>query len=167
MTAVTFAYSYAVVYGLSELNSHFGALLPSWKSFTLSWNNLNQHIWTYADKWTMGPVRLILFFIWGAVIYRWVSGHEEFINRRTKGVLLVIGQNSLFVYIFHSLIVFVFKFFIPAKTSGLQNFAITSLALALLISGTYLYRYIGTNWPPKGDYSFWKALRERAQISER
>jgi fucose 4-O-acetylase-like acetyltransferase len=82
-------------------------------------------------------------------------------------MLLVIGQNSLFVYILHAVIVSVFKFFIPAKTNALQNFAITSLALALLISGTYAYRYIRTSLNRPGAYSFWKALRERAQIAGR
>jgi hypothetical protein len=147
ITAATFAYSYAVVYGLSELNSHWGALSTNWQNFTLDWNNLNRHIWTYSDKWTMGPVRLVLFFIWGAVAYAWVSRRERAINRRTRGVLLLIGQNSLFVYIFHSVIVLVFKYFIPAKTTGLQNFAIVSLALAVLIGGTYLYRYARNRQP--------------------
>ena len=167
VTAVTFVYSYAVVYVLSELNNFLPRLSPNWKNFTLSWNNLNQHIWTYADKWTMGPIRLILFFVWGAVLFRWVSKYEKSINRRTRGLLLVIGQNSLFVYIFHSAIIFVFKFFIPAKTNAAQNFAITSLALAILVGGTYLYRLIRDNWPPNGSYSFWRMLRERTQISGR
>ena len=147
ITAITFAYSYAVVYVLSELNSHWNALSPSWHNFTLDWNGFNQYAWTYADKWTMGPVRLILFFIWGSVIYAWVAQREDLINRRTRGVLLLIGQNSLFVYIFHSVIVFVFKYFIPAKTTGVQNFAIVSLALAVLIGGTYFYRLARSRWP--------------------
>ncbi|MBX4201772.1 OpgC domain-containing protein, partial [Candidatus Saccharibacteria bacterium] len=128
-TAITFIYSYSVVYVLSELNT-FMAHLPLWlQHASLSWDTINEKIWTYADKWTMGPVRLILFFVWGTVAYFWVTKRELIINRRTKGVLLLIGQNSLFVYIFHSIIVFGFKFAIPAKTNPIENFIIVSLGL--------------------------------------
>jgi fucose 4-O-acetylase-like acetyltransferase len=87
----------------------------------------------------MGPIRLILFFVWAAVAYRLVARHEAAINRRTKGILVMLGQNSLFVYVYHAFIVFAFKFFIPLKTSIAENFLIVTAALILLICGTYLY----------------------------
>jgi hypothetical protein len=167
VTAVSFGLAYATVYILSELNTHFGSLPPGLKSFTLSWNHFNQYVWTYADKWTMGPLRLILFAVWASVLYMLVSKREQAINRRTKGVLVLLGQNSLFVYIFHSLIVLAFKFFIPAHTNALQNFGIVSLALAILIGGTYLYRYLRAVWPGTAGYAFWRTLKDRAQISVR
>jgi hypothetical protein len=142
ITAITFAYSYAVVYVLSEFNTFYNSLSHGWQHFTLSWDSFNKYLWTYADKWTMGPVRAGLFFVWGSVIFSWVRRHEAVINKRTKNLLLLVGQNSLFVYIYHSLLVFVFKFFIPARTNPWQNFAIVSLSLILLIGGTYLYRYV-------------------------
>ncbi len=167
LSAVTFAFSYGTVYILSELNEYLGRL-PHWlQTTTLSWNRYTYDVWIYAQKWTMGPLRVGLFFLWGSVLYMWVARHEKAINRRTKGVLLVIGQNSLFVYIFHSVIVFIFKFFIPVKTNALQNFGITTLALGILVGGTYLYRYLGTAWPKTSGYSAWRALRDRAQISAR
>lgn len=147
VTALTFIYSYAVVYVLSELNANFYSVTTGLQKATNSWDRFNQFIWTYGDKWTMGPVRLVLFFVWAAVVYMWVAKHENAINSRTRGLLVVIGQNSLFVYIFHSIIVFWFKFFIPAKTNPLQNFGIVTLALLILIGGTYLYRYARAIWP--------------------
>jgi hypothetical protein len=139
ITAVTFLFSYSIVYGLSELNNFYNRLGPGLKHLTINWDNFNQHIWTYADKWTMGPIRLILFFVWAAVAYRLVARHEAAINRRTKGILVMLGQNSLFVYVYHAFIVFAFKFFIPLKTSIAENFLIVTAALILLICGTYLY----------------------------
>jgi hypothetical protein len=167
ITAIIFSYAYAVVYILSELNTHFASLSPGLKNFTNSWDSFTQFIWTYGDKWTMGPIRLILFAVWASVLYMIVSKREQTINRRTRGVLVLLGQNSLFVYIFHSLIVLMFKFFIPARTNALQNFAITSLALILLISGTYLYRYLRLTWLKTGNYSFWRTTKDRLQISDR
>jgi hypothetical protein len=148
ITAVSFTLSYAIVYILPSLNNHYDSLSPGWQSLAFHWDSFTQWLFIYADKWTMGPLRLVMFFIWAAVAYMIVSRHESIINRSTRGLLVVIGQNSLFVYIFHSFIVLAFKFFIPVKTNDLQNFAITSLALALLIGGTYLY-------------SFWRASRPK------
>ncbi|MBX4197172.1 OpgC domain-containing protein [Candidatus Saccharibacteria bacterium] len=147
VTAITFIISYATVYVLSELNSHYGSLSAGWQHFTLHWNSFTQWVFIYTDKWTLGPFRLAMFYVWAAVAYTLVRRHEPSINRRTKGLFVTIGQNSLFVYIFHSVIVLGFKFFIPVKTNALQNFAITSLALAILISGTYAYRYLRTKRP--------------------
>jgi hypothetical protein len=139
LAAVTFLFSYSIVYGLSELNNFYNRLGPGLQRFTINWDNFNQHIWTYADKWTMGPIRLVLFFVWAAVVFMVVARHEKPINRRTRGLLVMLGQNSLFVYIYHAFIVFVFKFFIPLKTSAIENFLIVTAALILLIGGTYFY----------------------------
>ncbi len=140
LTGVSFILSYATVYLLSEFNQYLNSL-PRWlQQFTLSWNRFTDHIWIYSQKWTMGPLRVVLFYLWASVIFMWVVKREQAINRKTRGVLLLIGQNSLFVYVFHSVIVFVFKYFIPAKTNPVQNFLIVSLALMILIGGTYLYR---------------------------
>lgn len=147
ITAISFSLSYAIVYVLSELNSHYNSLSPAWQHFTNHWDSFTQWLFIYSDKWTLGPLRLVMFFIWAAVAYMWVSRHEVIINRRTRGLLLFIGQNSLFVYIFQSFIVLVFKFFIPFKTNAFQNFAITSLSLAVLIGGTYLYGYLRQRRP--------------------
>ena len=147
VTAITFAYAYLVVYVLSELNT-FMAHLPIWlQHFTLSWNSFNKKIWVYNDKWTMGPIRVILFFFWASVGYMWVSRHETVINQKTRGILLLIGQNSLFVYIYHSFIVLGFKYLIPPRTNIAENFLIVSAGLALLIGGTYAYRNFRTRRP--------------------
>ena len=95
----------------------------------------------------MGPIRLILFFFWASVIYVWVTKREDKINQKTRGVFLLVGQNSLFVYIFHALVVLAFKFFIPAHTSIAENFLIVTLSLITVIGGTYAYRYFRMSRP--------------------
>ncbi|MGH7157221.1 MAG: OpgC domain-containing protein [Candidatus Saccharimonadales bacterium] len=140
---ITFAASYASVFVLSLLFHLWGAnLLPHyWQHVAYDWGNWNADIWLWADKWTMGPLRVALFFIWFPVLYWIVRKFEKPIAKYSRGVLELLGQNSLFVYTAHSFIVFAFKMYlIPASTSVLQNFSITGAALVLLIAITKLYK---------------------------
>lgn len=139
ISAVTFAFSYASVYILPTLNTKFNSLPTVWQSFTQYWDRLINFLFIYADKWTMGPIRIVLFVLWGIVLYTLISKHDEKINKISHGLLTKLGQNSLFVYIYHSIIVFVFKFFIPAETNFFQNTIIVALAIALLLGGLTIY----------------------------
>jgi hypothetical protein len=162
-TFITFTFSYAAVYILSEFNQYYNLLSPGLQSFTNNWDRFINWTFIYADKWTMGPIRAVLFFIWASVAFMLVNRYEPRMNNRVKKILLLIGQNSLFVYIYHSFIVFVFKFFIPAKTNPIQNFIIVSLSLILLIGGTYGYRYIRLNWPRFNSTNFYSLLARKGR----
>ena len=134
--AITFVASYSSVYVLSLLFHLWGAgILPAWlQHVAYNWGNWNHNIWNYADKWTMGPLRIALFFIWFPVLFWFVRKYDKKINRVTKGLLELLGRNSLLTYTIHAFIVFILKmYFIPQKTNFLQNFLITGLALAALI----------------------------------
>ncbi|MBX4199339.1 OpgC domain-containing protein, partial [Candidatus Saccharibacteria bacterium] len=137
---ITFALSYASVYLLSVLNQKLIGL-PLWlQHFTFSWNTVNADVWLYAQKWTMGPIRIFLFMLWFSALYLIVERHYETFNKYSRGFVELLGQNSLFVYITHAFIVFAFKFFIPAGTTLWQNFLITGFALTLLILITAAYK---------------------------
>jgi fucose 4-O-acetylase-like acetyltransferase len=104
------------------------------------WGNWNHDIWLYADKWTMGPLRIALFFIWFPVLFWLLRRYEYRLNKATRGVVELLGRNSLFVYTAHAFIVFALKIYvIPPKTTFWQNFLITVVALAALIGITILY----------------------------
>jgi hypothetical protein len=148
--AVTFLISYSSVFVLSLLFHLWGDnLLPHWwQHIAYDWGNWNYDIWLYADKWTMGPVRLALFFIWFPVLYWVIRRYEALINKRSFGLLELLGQNSLFVYTAHAFIVFSFKLYlIPAKTNFFQNFLITALGLILLVAITKTYKKIQPSLP--------------------
>lgn len=139
---VSFAFSYASVYVLSLLFHLWGwnHLSPPLQHVAFTWGWINHDLWIYADKWTMGPLRLVLFFIWFPVLYWLVRRYEARIGRASRGILEMLGRNSLFVYTVHAFIVFTLKMYvIPAKTNVLQNFLITGTGLVLLISITKLY----------------------------
>jgi hypothetical protein len=143
LAALTFSASYASVFVLSLLNHLWGdGLLPTWlQHLTFTWDWLNADIWLYADKWTMGPLRILLFLIWFPVLYWIVRRYEQQIGSYTKGVVEMLGQNSLFVYTAHAFIVLAFRLYlIPAHTNFIENFFITGLAVILLIAITKAYK---------------------------
>jgi hypothetical protein len=139
---LTFVASYFSVYLLSLLNHLWGdGLLPQWlQHITFTWDRLNYDVWVYADKWTMGPLRVVLFAAWFPVLYWLVRKYEKPISLYSRGILEMLGRNSLFVYIVHSFIVFTLKmYFIPPRTNVLQNFIITGSGVVVLIAITKLY----------------------------
>ena len=141
--AVSFTISYASVYVLSLLFHLWGDnhLPPAWQHIAYDWGNWNFDIWRWADKWTMGPVRVALFFIWFPVLYWLVRRFESQIAGASRGLLELLGRNSLFVYSIHSIIVFIFKMYlIPPQTNFIQNFLITGAGLVLLVAVTLVYK---------------------------
>lgn len=142
---LSFAASYASVYVLSLLFHLWGDnLLPNWwQHVAYTWGNWNHDVWLYADKWTMGPVRVLLFFTWFPVLYGLFRHYEFRIQKYSRGLLEMLGRNSLFVYSVHAFIVFILKmYFIPPTTNFLQNFVITGAGLVLLVSITAGYTKI-------------------------
>ena len=140
LSAISFSLSYASVYLLSILNEKLSGL-PHWLyNLTLNWNTINASVWQYAQKWTMGPLRIILFLLWFATLFMFVQRYSGGINRRTKHLIELLGRNSLLVYIIHAFVVFAFKLFIPTNSTFLINFLITAAALACLFIATLLYK---------------------------
>jgi hypothetical protein len=138
-STITFVLSYASVYLLSVLNQRW-LELPLWlQSFTFHWNSVNAYVWQYGQKWTMGPVRIILFFMWFWSLFYIVNRYHRQVSRYSLGILELFGRNSLFVYIAHAFIVFGFKFIIPSNTSIWENFIITAAALLCLVVVTVAY----------------------------
>lgn len=137
--AVTFFISYVSTYILSVLNERIDSLPLHLQSYVLSWNQSNDYVWRYFQKWTMEPGRIILFLVWFSAIYMLVSRYQKGIDRRSFGIVKMIGQNSLFVYLAHSLVVFVFKIFVPKPINLLANFLLTSLAIGIVVGLTKVY----------------------------
>ena len=137
---VTFLVSYASVYILSLLNEKWSQL-PGWgQSFTGHWNSANAWVWQYSQKWTMGPLRIVLFMLWFGALFMVVRRYEKQIAKYSHGLIELLGRNSLFVYIAHSMIVFIFKLLLPTNTNFVENFLITGAALFCLVAVTIAYK---------------------------
>ena len=141
VASITFVFSWAGVFILSLLNQNL-TNLPQWaQTFTWKWNSLHNYVWVYTQKWTLGPLRIALFLTWFALLFMLANRYHRQISRYTRGYIELLGQNSLFVYIAHAVIVFGFRLFIvPGSPNLVRNFVVTSASLALLIMATMLYR---------------------------
>jgi len=158
VAGITLAVSYLSVYLLSLLFHLWGwDHLPPWgQHIAYDWGNWNHDVWLYADKWTMGPVRIVLFAFWFTALYWLTRRFEDQVSRYSRGVIEMLGRNSLMVYTIHAFIVFTFKMYlIPTKTNVLQNFLITGAGLVLLVglsavyvrSKPYIKERFAINWP--------------------
>ncbi|HSX17766.1 MAG TPA: OpgC domain-containing protein [Candidatus Saccharimonadales bacterium] len=141
LAAATFIVSYASVYILSLLNYFYGSLTPWLRHVTFTWNDYNSDIWVFADKWKVGWLRILLFLIWFPVFYWILHKYEKQIGRASRGLLELLGRNSLFVYTIHAFIVFILKMYvIPPKTNFILNFLITGSALVTVVLATIVYK---------------------------
>ncbi len=141
--AITFIASYASIYLLNLFYYLWGKgdLSQPMQHLTATWGRLNYDMWVYADKWTMGPLRIGLFFLWFTVLYWVVHKYEDRIGRASRGILELLGRNSLFVYILEAFIVFILKMYIiPSRTTFFENFLITTAGLAVLVVVTKFYK---------------------------
>lgn len=145
LAAITFIIGYASVFALSLLFNIWGTgrLPQPLQHVAYDWGNWNYDIWLYADKWTMGPLRILLFFLWFTVLYWVVHKYEERITKASRGILELLGRNSLFVYVTEAFIVFILKMYIiPPHTNFIENFLITTAGLAALVLITAAYKHL-------------------------
>jgi fucose 4-O-acetylase-like acetyltransferase len=96
-------------------------------------------VWHFSEKWTVGPLRLFLFLVWFTALFMVVEKYSKTINRFSRNIFMMLGQNSLFVYVAHAFIVFIFKLFIYPGHPLLYNFEVTAGALLSLVIITRLY----------------------------
>jgi hypothetical protein len=140
LAATTFAFSYSGVYLLSAIEKH-PAFFPNWiQHLGWHWSLLNDTIWQYCPKWTLGPGRIAFFMIWFIALYILVERYEKTISKCSYGILELLGKNSLFVYVTHAFIIFGLMVLVPAHTNFYENFAFTLVALASIIFITSIYR---------------------------
>lgn len=78
----------------------------------------------FFDKSTLAPPRLLLFVIWFSAAFYIIQKYESVIVRFLGWLLLTFGQNSLYVYILHSIFIFALDLIVPSR----------ELALNMLIS---------------------------------
>ncbi len=165
--AVTFVFSYVSIYLLNIFNYLWGLdyAPPTLIGVTGAWNHVNYDIWQFDQKWNLGPVRLALFFVWFPVLFYLINKYGEAINRRTRGIIELMGQNSLFVYVAHAFIIFILKLYvIPPGTVYWQNFLITAVALVLLISVTVGYARLRHHVNQKYNSSILKLIQKKGRL---
>ena len=89
---------------------------------------------SYLDRESVGVARIGIGIVWFSALYLIFRRFEEWINSSTKGVLLLLGQNSLFVYSVEALVIFSLDVFLPAphNSSIFGNTIIGAAGMALI-----------------------------------
>ncbi|UTX51480.1 OpgC domain-containing protein [Candidatus Saccharibacteria bacterium TM7i] len=72
----------------------------------------------FFNKEALSPLRILLFGLWFTLGFYIFSRYEDRIVKALGWILLPFGQNSLYVYILHAIILFFAHLIIAPETSG-------------------------------------------------
>lgn len=131
MAALALSANIALVFGpklLEEAGS--GAALAQWHAMLAP----------YFDKESLAPGRLLLTVTLFTAAFMLFQRYEALILRRA-GFLLTLGQQSLFVYILHSFIIFGLDLLVPQRQLAL-NFVISLLTIGIIFGAIHLKHYL-------------------------
>ncbi len=93
-------------------------------------------------KQTLGPGRLITFFIWFIFYYYIFDLFKENLKKHFGWILLTFGKNSLVTYIIQSIILFL-AYYVYTSGHSFVNFVITSLGVVVVVTMVYAYKNTG------------------------
>jgi hypothetical protein len=127
---------YVVRLGLSRPSA-----VSVWGQLMLRLDHFHTISKPWLDKWSMAPLRLMAVVVIFTALYVAVRRREQFINRVTRGFLQVLGQNSLFVYGLHAVVVFSVQLVLSNTVGLVLDSLYTGLALAGLYVVTRYYPY--------------------------
>lgn len=91
---------------------------------------------SWFNKETLEIGRLIIGTIWFATLYILFRKNEDKINSKTKGSLLLLGTNSLYVYGLQSFILFMMDIFLDAPDAA--SFLLKTLVVANAVVLVYV-----------------------------
>jgi hypothetical protein len=100
------------------------------------------HDWfgLFFDKGHMAPARIAFGVLWFVALYMIYRRYEKEISAKTHGVLEVLGRQSLFVYCFHAIILFIIDLYfapIPNDYWLVWNTVVTTIVLGIIYFGAY------------------------------
>jgi len=114
---------------------------PSWAEGSVKWlYDAHNYLAPLTTKESLEPLRLIIALLWFTAILVFVWRHEKTINKKTKGVFRLLGENSLFTYIIQSFIVYLSLSILQSHLPIIVNSLITLLSLVLIYCAVQLKR---------------------------
>lgn len=123
-------------------------LIPSWAKIS-GWTDVYWSIRKYADKNTLGPLRLLNYATFLVVLYGALTRWWPLVSRTLGWFFVPIGQASLYVFIMHLFVVQASSMIIPfGFKTGAPMWATTLLhtgelvVLWLLVRHKVLFRWI-------------------------
>lgn len=122
--------------------------LPEWARFDL-WTDLYLKVRRYADKNTLGPLRLINYAAFLVVLYAILTRWWPFLQRTLGWFLVPFGSATLYVFIIHVFVVQLCSWIIPfGFATGAPLWATTLMHtcelafLWLMVRNQILFRWI-------------------------
>lgn len=97
------------------------------------------------DRVSLAPARLLLFYLWFTALYLLLKKYETWITKRLGWILIPFGQNSLYVYIVHAVMIFLLNLIVPTGQHWLINVLINTsfvLLVWLMVRSRFLFRFI-------------------------
>lgn len=95
----------------------------------------------WLDRDSIGAARLLIGILWFSGLYLLFRRFEALIQEWTLGVLLLLGQNSLFVYSIEAFLIFFIDVTFPGPSSLIINTLVGIAGIAAVYSATR-YRHI-------------------------
>lgn len=93
----------------------------------------------WFNKLALAPGRIVIAGLWFGALYILFRRYEAGINRAFGWLLVLMGRNSLFVYITQSVVVFLVPLFLPSTANIVVNVVLNSLVILLVWRITLLY----------------------------
>lgn len=98
----------------------------------------HRQIVPYFNKDEMPMPRIILGSVWFWALFLMVRRHEAWCTRRIGGLLLPLGENSLYVYTIEAFVIFLFHIFVVMPQPIFQlvpwyvNLSLSLIAVAIV-----------------------------------
>ncbi|OGL23970.1 hypothetical protein A2791_03665 [Candidatus Saccharibacteria bacterium RIFCSPHIGHO2_01_FULL_46_30] len=151
VTAITFTGSIILTVLLPIVAGEFkGLVTPDAYVVVLNLIDIRTHLdQTIFNRDTMAVGRLLIGMVWFTTLYILFRRHERLINKKTKGSLLLLGMNSLYVYGLQSVIIFTMDIFFDPPEGA--NIIVKTVVVALCLYLVYVLTY---------QRSFFKRIRQ-------
>lgn len=130
---ITFIVSYVFVIGLSYAKNNADA---GWLRFlpVKQLMELNEKLAPDFDKTSLGIGRVVVFYLWFFALYFIVKRFAWIYEKNKIGkAITMLGQNSLYVYIVHSLLVFSVSLVLPKSTGLIGNILIDVAVISAIV----------------------------------
>lgn len=101
--------------------------------------SIKQQLDMVFDKNHLPLARLTVGVVWFAALYLLFRRYEKQISKYSYGVLEVLGRQSLFVYCFHAILLFMIAVYFrpPVNSPLLQNTLVTTFSIFIIYLAAY------------------------------
>ncbi len=106
-------------------------------NFVIEYNN---RYWELFDKTNLAILRIATFALWFAALFVFFRKYEVAIAKRFGWLLTPLGENSLFIYVSHAVLIFGLQIIFPAPPHELKNIP-TNFATDIFVIAT-LYGFL-------------------------